>query len=182
MLWLATVSSAVLLVCSPCFSSDLAIELKAVDSVAATDSVVVELTFSNSADSPIVIYQFKSTGQVQAAMNGILHFDIVKDDSIPMAYNRLGFVPLYPHEKDTLVLKAGQSHKELINLTRYYLEPSETDSVIIDSLKHSTRRRWRPGNYAIRCTYEYDHSPTFPGGKALWQGSAQSGAVRVRVK
>lgn len=181
--WFLTLTLMALFVCAQCRSSNLVLELRAVDSVATTDSVLVDVSFRNAGDSDVVLYCWRARGKlVQASMGGLLQFDVVRDDSVALSYSRAGIVPMYPYTTDTLVLAQGQSHVETINLTSFYSEPRAESEIIWDSPSVWGRRQWSPGKYSIRCKYEYYHKQGVVGGADLWEGSVSSDVILLTVE
>jgi len=166
--------------CSFVCASELELRIEA-PPAESSSRIFVEISFENSGDSDIVLYAFR--GQVQYAMGGILHFDIVNEAGDTLVYDRVvGITPKYPHKGDTLILKTGQQYKELVNLTPFYSLPGDSLSEYDEEGANGFgMRQWSPGRYAIQARYHYEHRWSFIGGRDLWRGSATSNAIDIVI-
>jgi hypothetical protein len=170
---------SVLITCSPATSSDLDIQIQCEDTILDKNQVLISMTFTNIGDSDIVLYSFND--KVQPSMGGILHFQVIHNDTDTLICSSTGAIPKYPHERDTATLAPGQIYLEEVSLTSYYVSRYVEDHRLWDTTSYRGTRVWQPGAYKVRCTYEYRHKPTYKGGQDLWQGTATSNEIHFVV-
>jgi hypothetical protein len=157
----------------------MTIEITGPNTVDNRDQVLVTMTLTNVGDSSIVLYSFSD--RIQPAMGGILHFDIVRDDTDTLVCRPTGVVPKYPHERDTSTLSPNQQYVETINLTSFYVSELQEDRPLWDSTYSVGTRVWQSGTYRISCRYQYEHKPSYKGGQLLWRGAAVSNEVTLII-